>query len=108
MGLPAHATRVWYRARRVGLRGRANTTLFACCQQGDLHRFGAGHLTGLQHGLAYGLYAGLGGPVLGPCWPDFGPCWGFAGFAIEWRGAAGLAMPVFTVYPHSAGWLYSV
>ena len=61
MPVPTRVMRVLDWARRVGLRGRANTTLFACCQQGYLHRFGAGHLTGLEGGEAGGLYAGLVG-----------------------------------------------
>ena len=66
------ATRALTRARRVGLRGRANTTLFACCQQGHLHRFGAGHLTGLEGGEAGGLYAGLAGGFAGLHGPETG------------------------------------
>ena len=58
---PAHVTRVLTRAERVRVRLRAMIPQFKpCCQQGHLHRFGAGDLTGLQRVFAYGLYAGLG------------------------------------------------
>ena len=73
MHLPAHATRVLTRAERVYVRARANTTLHHAVKRA-LHRFGAGHLTGLQGGEAGGLYAGLGGGFYGHRWPDLGPC----------------------------------
>ena len=106
---PAYA-RVAAGGARVGARVRANTTLLAGCQ--GLARRGCGadttnDLKGLERAFAYGLYAGLARGFWGPCWPVLGPCWGFAHGVRCWAGAAGLGMPVFTVYPDSAGWLYS-
>ena len=82
-----------------GLAGRM------CCNRAVSGADTTNDLTGLGGLLGAGLCAGLGAGFWGPCWPVLGPCWGFA---IAWAGANGLAMPVFTVYPHSAGWAYSM
>ena len=86
MPVRACATRALTRAVRGRARSARLPRASPCCQQGHLHRFGAGDFAGLGRAFVAGLYAGLARAFCGPCWPDFGPCWAFARAVQCWAG----------------------